>query len=320
MTARAIRWLTGTLLITVAGAALAAVPAKVLIVLSRDSGAYEQVVQAVRAELAVQKRTELDITTQLVDDYGATGRAPILPPTLIITVGAEAARRVAQTNPAAPILHTLLPRETALEILHIGRGGKAAKFRDSAIFLDQPIGRQVDLLRLALPSHKRVAVILGPSTRHQEPELRAAARERSLILNVTTLVQREDLLPALEKLLDDNDILFSVAEPFAYNSETIHHLLLTTYRYKIPVMGLSKSYVDAGALFAIYSTPEQIGRQVAQLLMAQPIVKGFSLPIPSYPKYFLISVNRRVAASLDLFLDTESTLQRKLEALPPPSQ
>ncbi len=300
-------------------AGTATVAFKVLVVLSKPDGAYAQVAQIVQTELAAKNRSDIEIKTQPLADFRAADTYTSTP-TLIVTVGVEAARGVAQANPPAPILHTLLPRETAIEILRAGRGGKSTTHRDSAIFLDQPIGRQFDLLQIALPLHKRVAVILGPATQNQETELRAAARERSLTVNIVTLHRREELLPALEKLLDDNDVLFSMPEPLAYNSETIHHVLLTTYRYKIPVMGLSKAYVDAGALLAVYSTPEQIGHQAAQLLSSLPIAKAVLLPAPSYPKYFMISVNRRVATSLDLSLDSENALQHKLEALPQPKR
>src|SRR6185436_19635041 len=207
-------------------------------------------------------------------------------------------QRLAQLNPLAPILHTLLPRETALELLHNGRGPHPAMYRDSAIFLDQPVSRQFDLLRLALPKHKRVAVILGPATQSYATELRNAAREHHLSANIAVIQQRDELLPTLETLLDDNDVLLSVPEPLAYHGETIHHVLLTTYRYKVPMIGLSKAYVDAGALLAIYTPPEQIGRQVAQVLATPAAMRG-NLPPPSYPKYFTISINRRVATSLD---------------------
>lgn len=297
----------------------ATVALKVLVVLSKADGAYAQVLQTMQSELAAQSRSDIEIKVQSLDHFRAAD-ANASAPALIVAVGTEAAQRVAQSNPAAPILHTLLPRATAIEILRAGRGGKSTTHRDSAIFLDQPIGRQLDLLRLALPSHKRVAVILGPATRNQEAELRAAARERSLTVNIVTLDHREELLPALEKLLDRNDVLFSVPEPLAYNSETIHHVLLTTYRYKIPVMGMSKAYVDAGALLGIYSTPEQIGHQAARLIASLPVAKALSLPTPSYPRHFMISVNRRVATSLDLSLDSENALQHKLQALPQPKQ
>ncbi len=301
------------LLPLVLAAATAEAAFKTLVILSRADGVYAQLSQALQSHVATQQRSDIELTVQSLENFHATNTFASTP-ALVVTVGVEAARRVAQANPSAPILHTLLPRDIATEILRTGRGKSATRHRDSAIFLDQPFSRQLDLLRLALPNHKRVAVILGPSTQNHAAELRAAARERSLTANIVTIHQREELLPRLEALLDNNDVLLSVAEPLAYHSETIHHVLLTTYRYQTPVMGLSKNYVDAGALLAVYSTPEQIGRQVAELLASLPVARATSLPAASYPKYFVVAVNRRVATSLDLYLDNDDILQQKLEA------
>lgn len=310
--AYASRWLLCLLLCLPAGVVLAAAPVKIFVVPSKDGGPYAEAVQAIQKRMEGQRTADIDLRVlppavfRDIDIY-------VYRPVLIVTIGTEAAQRVARLNPPAPILHTLLPRDTALTILRSGRGAHPAAYRDSAIFLDQPIARQLDLVRLALPKHKRVAVILGPSTQHQATELRTAARERTLSIKIATIDKREDLLPTLEDLLDDNDLLLSVPEPLAYHSETIHHVLLTTYRYKIPMMGLSKSYVDAGALLAVHSTPEQIGQQVAQVLSSITAGRNVSLPSPGYPKFFQVTVNRRVAASLDLHLESDEVLQRKLE-------
>jgi ABC-type uncharacterized transport system substrate-binding protein len=252
-----------------------------------------------------------------VGEFSAAAEATPAP-LVVVSVGVEAARRVAQSNPSAPILHTLVPRATIAEILQRTRNGKPAGTRDSAIYLDQPLGRRLDLIRAALPRHRRLAVLLGPTSQFLTGELRTAAAERGFQVALTALSKREQLLPALEDLLDDNDVLLSVADPLVYNSETIHHVLLTTYRYRVPVLGLSKAYVDAGALLAVYSTPEQIGQQVAQVLAALTRAGGHVLPAPAYPRQFQVSINRRVAASLDLTLDSETALQRKLEALARP--
>ncbi len=310
---RILRWLLYSWF-AMASAGVLAAPAKIFIVPSRDGGAYAEVIQAIQTGLEARHQTELTLKILPLETFQGTDLY-VHRPALIVTVGAEAAQRIAHLNPPAPMLHTLLPRETALEIIRSGRGKNALSYHDSAIFLDQPIGRQLDLVRLALPTHKRVAIILGPATRNEAAELRSAARERSLVVNIAIISQRDELLPKLETLLDDNDVLLSVPEPLAYHSETIHHVLLTTYRYKIPMIGLSKGYVDAGALLAVYSQPEQIGRQVSQWL-GNPAVIGGNLPPPSFPQYFTVSVNQRVAASLDLYVDSEQTLQRKLEALP----
>jgi putative tryptophan/tyrosine transport system substrate-binding protein len=281
---------------------------KVMVVLSKFEAPYEQLVQAIRAS-ATASRADVEIGVHSMSGFDAA-LAGNRQPALIVSVGVEAARHIAQTNPSMPILHTLLPRAAAQELLQPGR-----KARDSAIYLDQPVGRQLDLLRAALPRHKRVTVILGPTANAQTQELRSAARERGLKLDIVTIAKRDQMLPALEKALDDSDVLVSIPDPLVYHSETIHHLLLTTYRHRIPAVGLSKSSVEAGALLAVYSTPEHIGRQVGEVLAALAAKGESRLPPAQHPRYFTLSVNRRVAASLDLVLDNENTLLRKLEAL-----
>ena len=302
------------LLLAVAGPCTAA--AKVVFVLSKPDAPYATLVRAVQDGLAAQRAGDVELDIRGVAEFDAAAAMPGA--LVVVAVGVEAARRVAQANPSAPILHTLVPRATITGILQGGRNNRPAQSRDSAIYLDQPLGRRLDLIRAALPRHKRLAVLLGPTTLALASELRAAAAERGFKLTLTSLNQREQLLPALEELLEDNDVLLSVADPLVYNSETIHHVLLTTYRYRIPVLGLSKAYVDAGALLAVYSTPEQIGQQVAQLLEGWVRTGKGALPAPAYPRQFVISVNRRVAASLDLALESEAVLQRKLEALARP--
>lgn len=293
----------------------AAVP-RVLVVLSKPDAPYVAVVDSMRKHLPARE-AQTEIAVEKIDQFNAAA-VQAHPPAVIVTVGVEAGRRVAQASPATPILHTLLPRSAALDLLRNGRGGKSGSQRDSAIFLDQPIGRQLDLIRLALPQHTRVAVVLGPATQPLAPELRDAARKRSLKIETATLSRRDEMLSVLDDLLDGADVLLSVADPLVYHSETIHHLLLTTYRYKIPVVGLSKAYVDAGALLAVYSTPENIGRQVSQIIASLPATGVATLPTPGYPRHYTVSVNRRVAASLDLVLEGEDVLLQKLEALSRP--
>jgi ABC-type uncharacterized transport system substrate-binding protein len=315
MIARAIRPLLTLLLLAAAGVCAGA--PRVLVVLSKPDTPYQALASAIAANLAPARASEIDLKVENLEAFRVID-IPVHRPTLIVTVGVEAARQVAQTNPPAPILHTLLPRAAALDILRSGRNGKPTPQRDSAIFLDQPIGRQLDLIRLALPRHKRVAMVLGPTTQSLSGEIRAGARERGLSLGVATLTKREELLPILEDLIDDNDVLLSIADPMVYHSETVHHVLLTTYRYKVPVIGFSRSYVDAGALLAVYSTPAHIGHQVAQLIATLPATGSATLPAPQYPRFFQVAINQRVANSLDLMLKSEAELQTKLEALARP--
>jgi putative tryptophan/tyrosine transport system substrate-binding protein len=286
---------------------IAPATADVLVILSKAEGAYVQVVDGLRAALAKRNGAPPLIVTTVTDtnwrDLARTGAARF---PLIVSVGTQAAREVTALDPPAMVLHTLVPRLAYQDLAHAGVGNA------SAIFIDQPLARQMELIREAMPDRRRVAVVLGPSSTNQRQELRQQARQRGLQLESEQIGNADELLPALGRLLPDSDVLLSVADPLIFNSNTIHHLLLTTYREQVPVIGLSRAYVEAGALLAVYSSPEQIGRQAGEIILAWPGGRA-PLPLPQYPRYFAVAVNARVAASLGLSIDDESSLLHRLQ-------
>lgn len=283
--------------------------ADVLVILSKAEGAYVQVVDGLRAALAKRNGNAppLIVTTVTDTNWRELARSGSARFPLIVSVGTQAAREIAALDPPSLVLHTLVPRLAYQELAHAGVGNA------SAIFIDQPLARQLELIREALPDRRRVAVVLGPSSANQRQELRQQARQRGLQLETEQIGNADELLPALGRLLPDADVLLSVADPLIFNSNTIHHLLLTTYREQVPVIGLSRAYVEAGALVAVYSSPEQIGRQAGEVILAWPGGRA-PLPSPQYPRYFAVAVNARVAASLGLSIDDESSLLRRLQA------
>jgi len=83
------------------------------------------------------------------------------------------------------------------------------------------------------------------------------------------------------------------------------------------VLAFSQSYVNAGATLGIYSTPEQLGREAAELAGAALAAPGTELPAPHYPRYFSVQVNQHVARSLGLAIpDAQSLLLRMAEPRP----
>jgi ABC-type uncharacterized transport system substrate-binding protein len=107
-----------------------------------------------------------------------------------------------------------------------------------------------------------------------------------------------------------------VADPQVYNSGSIANVLLATYRARVPVLAFSPSYVRAGALLSLHSTPVQIGTQAGS--MARSLLQGSASPAAVYPADFTVTVNEHVARSLGLTLDapTLSDRLRRLEKRP----
>jgi len=281
---------------------------EVVLVLSRGTEVYQSVVRALQSDLARQGRTDIHVRVLTLDQWrNQQDEIARQQPSLLVSVGVQAANELAGRRLLAiPVLHTLIPRQ-AWEAMP-----KEKKRRDSVIYIDQPMSRKLQLVKLALPGRTRVGVITGPVTGPLGQELIAIGKRQGLRVQVEHITRPDALLPAINRVVEDSQVLFSVADPMVFGPSTIHHILLTTYRHSVPVLGLSRGYVDAGALLAVYSTPEDIGRQLGEVVGR--MVKGrVVLPAPEYPRHYRVAVNPRVAASLGLRLGKESVLLLKLQ-------
>lgn len=289
----------------------------ILVVPTRDSGAYQEFIQSFENSLAAGKggknvaiRTieSSSLTKASYDELYSQLR-------LIVTVGADAAQKVLELNPSAPVLSTLIPR-SSYSLLTSRRAQK----KNSAIYLDQPLARRLDLVEVLLPQKKTISVVLGPSTRNLETELKATASKRGFVVKIETMKASQRLVGPLNRALEDSDAFLAVADPVVSNRRTVQNLLLTTYRQRVPVIGYSRAYVRAGALAAVFSTPTQIGKQTGEMVGELLRRGNWSLPKPQYPKYFSVEVNDQVAKSLGIsaprVADIEGSLKRSQGVLP----
>ena len=295
------------LLMLVAWAAtFGAAQATVLIVRSEEGGAYAQAQDALQAELEKAGRARSEVRQQTLADFQLSSIPE--PTRLIVALGANAFRAAMKRSNGLPVLAALLPRTVFERILREAPAKSAAMA--TAVFLDQPLGRQLDLLHLAFPEARKVGILLGPETAGTLAPLQAMAVSRKLQIVSASAPQSADLYPALRSVMETADVLLATADPSIYNSASISNVLLSTYRARVPVQAFSPAYVRAGAVLALYSTPEQIGQQAAEL--ARVVLSGGSLPPPAFPAAFEVDVNEHVARSLGLRLDEDALRERLL--------
>ena len=279
------------------GSAAAAPAVSVWVALSDTGPAYVEAAAALRAEVerAPAGRIEWRVA------HWSRFDSPKPEPQWVVAVGAAAQRGMQElfagdTRPP-PLLAILVPR------LAFERMAAPARLRSgslSAVFLDQPPGRQLGLIQLALPALRNVGILVGGESKGHGVLLEKAARERGMQLTVSPVAQGE-LFPALQSLLADAQVLLALPDPAVFNSQTVADILLTAYRRQVPLIGFSPAYVKAGALLALYSTPAQVGASGGELL--RQALGGKSLPPPQWPREFVVAVNQDVARSLGLALD-----------------
>ena len=263
--------------------------------LSEPGGAYAETAEAARREI---QRGGATVEIQTWQQFLAAGRPP---PQLIIAVGSSAYTGLAESELRAPLLATLLPR--VIYERHVERAARQGRIT-SAVFLDQPPSRLLDLLRLALPERRRIGVIFGPESRQWAPSLRSAIAERGMVLTSAETAAGRSLFPALQDLIDDSDLLLALPDPYVFNSLTVQNILTATYRRRIPLIGYSPAYIKAGALLAIYSTPAQVGAQAGEI--ARAVLAGRPLPAVQAPREFSIGFNADVARSLGIAVGADA--------------
>ena len=300
---RARRLLLCLLLALAGGLPIDALAAQVLLLLSEESSAFSEAAEAIVSELRSAGHRTQSLSLPLRSDESAAlaGNA------LIITLGTRAAQTVSSMAPRSLVLHTLLPR-SAFEKLTT-RGDDLR--RVSAVFIDQPASRQIELLRIALPDWTRAAFVTSRESSELGQRLVASARDKRLRPVLEQLNDESELYPTLQRVLADPAVLVAVPDATLFNNRTISNILLTAYHQRSPVVGFSPAYVKAGALIALYSTPAQIGQQAGEAARAG-LASG-SLPPPAAPRHFRVGTNRYVARSLGINLDDAAVLQERLE-------
>lgn len=278
--------------------------ARVAVVLSNDAAPYQEVYQAMRAMLDESGH-------ELVRVYA--DRLPAALPgdvRVLVAVGTVAAEAVSTLPMRTPVLAVLVPRAWYSQQgqVRLSEGRRAV----SAIFLDQPFDRQARLIRLALPEVRRVGVLLSAEQRGIVDELDAALRSHKLQMVHVSLNPGERLAMPLENVFLESDMLLAVPDPRVFNANTAQSLFLTSYRYRDPVMGYSRSLTRAGALLSLHSSPSQIGRQAVEWLTGALAGSVVRWPAASHPAYFSVSVNEQVARSLGFVLLPEAELEKRL--------
>jgi ABC-type uncharacterized transport system substrate-binding protein len=275
------------------GAAAAADPV-VWVGLADGGGAYTETAEAVRAELE-RSGTRVDLVVRPWRELLGNAEPP---PRMIVAVGVAAMRGLADARVKAPLLATLVPR--AAYVQQAATGTPAF----SAIWLDQPAARLLQLVRLALPGQPRVGVLYGLESRLFELEFVQADASRIDMSIVGARVNESSrLADTLEKVIGAADVLVALPDPLIYNGNTLQNILTATYRRRIPLIGFSPAYVQAGALLGLYSTPAQLGEQCAETIRG--VLAGRPLPAAQGPRRFTLGFNAGVARALGIAVDAD---------------
>jgi len=190
--------------------------------------------------------------------------------------------------------------------------------RQNSSYIDvritQPPCRQLELISILNKRWKRIGILMNRSDASRLKQLHTCSKKLSLTINAVEITN-DDLPAAIDRLLQNSDVLLALPNYKIYNRHSVKNILLSAYRLRIPVIGFSDSFVNAGAIAATYSTPEQIAHQLISIIIDR--MKNGGLPDTSniYPDYFSVSINRQVANALNLYLPDEKSIKLSIQRM-----
>lgn len=278
-----------------------------LIVISKSSPSYTAVAQTI-------KTTQQHVTIIALDKLSASNIQPETFDT-VVAVGSKATDHLLATLQQCKNLYVSFIPKRHYESL-LSKHAKqpcVSQQRVSAVYLDQPSLRKMRLARLIQPKAITIATAVGDNSTADLKQLTNAAQHQSLVLKHQTLAASDNPIRKLQPLIENSDIFLSLPDRSVFNRTTAKWILYISFRQKIPVIGFSKKYVDAGALAAVYSTPEQIGRHTAELITATQTSSALSKG--SHCKYFSVAINKNAAATIGIDIPSAEKLEAQLQEL-----
>jgi len=278
----------------------------VLVVLSQDGPIYQSVLQAIKEQLANDDAIVLDVVPV------ATALSRQQEPDLVVSVGAAAMTYSRKRWPGTDQINSFITRPAYQRApVLVGDDGEVPP-RLGAVFLDQPIQRQLHLAQLLSPKG-RLALLLPPQARGWVIEYQLHHPQEFKRFNIAYTSGDENVVDIARELLRDSELLIAVPEPAIWQPANAKWLLYVAYQLRKPVVGFSAALTRAGALVSVYSTPQQIGRQTGENIRRwKQGDESWATGQP--PLYYSLEVNQAVAESLGIDQAIVRQLQDKQAA------
>ncbi len=280
--------------------------ADTLLLLSSDNPAYQSV-----ASTIIRQGPTIPLDISYPDSFGAPLENNLRAYPLVIAVGSKAtefAMRFAMQD--SIIVSTFIPSQRFKQLsAKYTSQLQQRQISTTAIFLDQPLERQLRLARLIKPGLKNLGFSLGPDSNYILPELKQAALKEGFTLNYRTLTLEDNPIQRIQPIMTSSDLFLVIPDQSTLNKTTAKWLLYMSLRNHVPLLAFTENYVKAGAIAACITTPEDIGRFTAEQLH---LILGGTLPEPSFSPYFTVITNPRVARQIGLPIKTAEQLQQQI--------
>lgn len=291
--------------------------AKTLLLLSSDVSYYQETAQSIQLSASTQGIPNNDFHILTVEQFKQQQRKPSTQYDLMVAIGTAAATEAMEHESEVPLLNIFIPKNAYDAIRPNNSHTNTREFvttrKVSAIYLDQPLKRLITLAYLLKPETKKLGTIFGPISQSAQPEIEKLAKAGGMDLKYDFLTKEDNPVSTLKPVVTESDLFIAIPDHAILNKAIARWILYLSFQHKIPVIGFSNAYTNAGAIASVYSTPENIGTQAAEAIVNWLKNSDDTIWEPVYPRYFTLSTNPAVARSLDIPLPSVKELYVKFK-------
>lgn len=176
---------------------------------------------------------------------------------LIVPLG-ESAGLASQhvTNPS--VLYSLIERQA---IMHPATQSWAA------VVIDQPITRLLAVARQVVKNRYHDNIIVAVSADNQPLINEISALDSSMKPQLLIIEANQEPAKEVDKVLFGAGALLAVRDDRIWSGENAKWMLYQSFKYRVPVIGYSKKFLQAGALASVYVTLSQTTDKTVELIL-----------------------------------------------------
>jgi putative ABC transport system substrate-binding protein len=269
----------------------------ILFILSKNSPEYQEIVNSVATDWNDNKAISYEV---LINNKQNDLDKSLKKSDLVVSIGSAATESIMARKISQPLITTLITESVfnSLAKKYYGDSSEAVSLGVNPIFLDQPFERRLKLACRLINQLDRVGVMVGPLAVSNQEFYASSISEKSLKPQMIAIDPDENPVRQLDPVIKSSDVFIPIADSHFINVTTAKWILQLGYRYRVPVIGYSANYVDAGALASVYSSPENVSKQIAELI--QSLRRENHKHQIHTPKYCTIKFNKSVAWHLNL--------------------
>lgn len=269
--------------------------ARVVVLVSHNAKPYEDALEGIRSCFAangIKARIEIiRLNGNAAGTAKALEKAGKEKVDLVLPLGSLATSEACKTGNGIPMVAGLIVNMEEIE--------SGSSF--AAVLLSFPIEVQLRWIKQMLPDCRHIGILYSPARIHCNMENATRLAQGMGLKLIPQKVESPSEIPsALEYLSKEVDALWGIPDDLVYTPQTAREILLFSFRNKIPLIGISREWVKAGALYALECDYRELGFQCGEKALRLLLGAPPDDTAHEYPGKVVYSINMKTARHMKL--------------------